>query len=153
MAGQTLKPTCHSKEPASIRSYPTPRFSQLQKFWKTKIRGFARINNNDKTRHSTTGYNTTETHVMTIQYNTIHHNMVQHIFLKPVIPSPTQSFKMVRSPLPSTGISSGRALNIPSKTQGCRLRQLKFSRPTMPRNETETEISKTLMSPGTVRKQ
>ena len=45
MAGQTLDPTCCSKEPASIRSYLTPRFSQLQKFWKTKIRGFGQINN------------------------------------------------------------------------------------------------------------
>ena len=52
---------------------------------------------------------------ITIQNNALHRNMTQHILLKPVIPSPTQSFKMIRSPLPNTGISSGRALDILSK--------------------------------------
>ena len=44
MAGQTLNPTCCTKERASIRSYLRPRFSQLQKFWKSKTRCSARIN-------------------------------------------------------------------------------------------------------------
>ena len=37
MAGQTLKPACGSKEPASFRSYPTPRFSQCKKFGKIRF--------------------------------------------------------------------------------------------------------------------
>ena len=35
-------------------------------------------------RHDTTGYNTTQTHGMTVQYNAVHHNMAQHILLNPI---------------------------------------------------------------------
>ena len=93
-------------------------------------------------RHGMTGYNMTQTHGITVQYNAIHHNMAQHILLKPVIPSPTQSS--------NTRISSGYTKQN-SRTSFKTALVFPSHHPVIPGDETKTEISKTLMSPGTLR--
>ena len=108
--------------------------------------------NTDKTIHSTIGYNTTQTHGMTVQYNALHRNMAQHILLKPLIPSPTQSFEMILSPLPNTGISSGYTKQ--KSRMSCEtVLILPSHRPAIQGDEIESEILKKLVSAGTVGKQ
>ena len=80
--------------------------------------------------------------------------MTQHILLKPVIPSPHPIFRNDPFPLPDTGISSDRALDILSKNQACDVRVLILPShgPAIQGDEIKSEILKTLVSAGTVGK-
>ena len=51
--------------------------------------------------------------------STVHQNTAQLILLKLLILSTHPISQKDAFPLPNTGISSGRALDTPSKTQGC----------------------------------
>ena len=112
--------------------------------------------NTDKTIHSTIGYNTTQTHGMTVQYNALHLNMAQHILLKAVIPSPHPIFRNDPFPPPkyrnklwqSSGYTKQK-----SRMSCKKVLILKSYRPAIQGDETESEILKTLVSAGTVGKQ